>query len=132
MFDRPGFLSVEGSDVTKLDLSGTVLATYHFERLIIHDVAITQDQARMVCVGTMTASMDGLHPSKCRAEKQILGKQWREVRGVELTLTPKCSVQHGNGKDREVGHSLKIWQFQVRADMNLVAYRYCTRFVTSP
>ncbi|KAM5543424.1 hypothetical protein V8D89_002675, partial [Ganoderma adspersum] len=67
-----GFLSVEGSDVTKLNLNGTVLATYHFERLIIHDVAITQDQARMVCVGTMTASMDGLHPSKCRAEKQIL------------------------------------------------------------
>ena len=78
MFDRPGFLSVEGSDVTKLDLNGTILATYHFERLIIHDVAITQDQARMVCVGTMTASMDGLHPSKCRAEKQILGKQRRE------------------------------------------------------
>ncbi|TBU39880.1 WD40 repeat-like protein [Dichomitus squalens] len=67
-----GFLSVEGSDVTKLDLTGTVLATYHFERLIIHDVAVTPDQARMVCVGTLTASMDGLHPSKCRAEKQII------------------------------------------------------------
>ncbi|KAI1794365.1 WD40 repeat-like protein [Ganoderma leucocontextum] len=70
--DAEGFLSVEGSDVTKLDLNGSVIATYHFERLIIHDVAITQDQIRMVCVGTMTASMDGLHPSKCRAEKQIL------------------------------------------------------------
>ena len=50
-----GFLSVEGSDVTKLDLTGNVLAMYHFERLIIHDVAVTQDQARMVCVGTLTA-----------------------------------------------------------------------------
>ncbi|KAJ8473563.1 hypothetical protein ONZ51_g7787 [Trametes cubensis] len=66
------FLSVEGSDVTKLDLNGTVLATYHFDRMVLHDVAVTQDGVRMVCVGTLTASADGFHPSKCRAEKQII------------------------------------------------------------
>ncbi|KAI8972801.1 WD40 repeat-like protein [Trametes punicea] len=66
------FLSVEGSDVTKLDLNGVVLATYHFDRMILHDVAVTQDGVRMVCVGTLTASADGYHPSKCRAEKQII------------------------------------------------------------
>ncbi|OJT12118.1 hypothetical protein TRAPUB_11343 [Trametes pubescens] len=66
------FLSVEGSDVTKLDLNGTVLATYHFDRMVLHDVAVTQDGVRMVCVGTLTASSDGFHPSKCRAEKQII------------------------------------------------------------
>ena len=80
---------MEGSDVTKLDLNGTVHATYHFERLIIHDVAITQDQARMVCVGTMTASMDGLHPSKCRAEKQILGAQQCQGSGNGLISNRK-------------------------------------------
>ncbi|KAI0763501.1 WD40 repeat-like protein [Trametes elegans] len=66
------FLSVEGSDVTKLDLNGAVLATYHFDRMVLHDVAVTQDGVRMVCVGTLTASADGFHPSKCRAEKQII------------------------------------------------------------
>ncbi|KAI0821946.1 WD40 repeat-like protein [Trametes gibbosa] len=66
------FLSVEGSDVAKLDLNGTVLATYHFDRMVLHDVAVTQDGVRMVCVGTLTASADGFHPSKCRAEKQII------------------------------------------------------------
>ncbi|KAI0355885.1 WD40 repeat-like protein [Trametes cingulata] len=66
------FLSVEGSDVTKLDLNGTVLATYHLDRMVLHDVAVTQDGVRMVCVGTLTASADGYHPSKCRAEKQII------------------------------------------------------------
>ncbi|KAI0783765.1 WD40 repeat-like protein [Abortiporus biennis] len=66
------FLSVESSDVTKLDLSGKILDTYHFDRMIVHDVAVTQDSQRMLCVGTLTASADGLHPSKCRAEKQII------------------------------------------------------------
>ncbi|KAH9941858.1 WD40 repeat-like protein, partial [Epithele typhae] len=66
------FLSVEGSDVTKLDLNGSVQAQYHFDRMILHDVAVTQDNTRMLCVGTLTASADGLHPSKCRAEKQII------------------------------------------------------------
>lgn len=42
--------------------------------MILHDVAVTQDSVRMVCVGTLTASSDGLHPSKCRAEKQIIGQ----------------------------------------------------------
>ncbi|KAI0676285.1 WD40 repeat-like protein [Trametes maxima] len=70
--DGEAFLSVEGSDVTKLDLNGTVLATYHFDRMVLHDVAVTQDNVRMVCVGTLTASADGFHPSKCRAEKQII------------------------------------------------------------
>ncbi|KAI0760480.1 WD40 repeat-like protein [Fomes fomentarius] len=70
--DGEAFLSVEGSDATKLDLNGIVLAQYHLDRMILHDVAVTQDGVRMVCVGTLTASSDGLHPSKCRAEKQII------------------------------------------------------------
>ncbi|THH28595.1 hypothetical protein EUX98_g5601 [Antrodiella citrinella] len=66
------FLSVEGDSVTKLDLSGNVLDQYHFERMMVHDVAVTQDSHRMLVVGSLTASQDGLHPSKSRAEKQII------------------------------------------------------------
>ncbi|OCH89316.1 WD40 repeat-like protein [Obba rivulosa] len=67
-----GLMSVEGSDVVRLDLSGQVLDTYHFDRMTLHDVAVTQDGQRMLCVGTLMASGDGLHPSKSRAEKQII------------------------------------------------------------
>ncbi|TCD66908.1 hypothetical protein EIP91_000747 [Steccherinum ochraceum] len=66
------FLSVEGEIVTKLDVSGHVLDQYHFERMMVHDVAITQNCQRMLVVGSLTASQDGLHPSKSRAEKQII------------------------------------------------------------
>ncbi|THH12742.1 hypothetical protein EW146_g7414 [Bondarzewia mesenterica] len=65
-------LSVEGGDVTKLDLTGKVLDTYHFERLAIHDVTMTPDGQRLLGVGTLLSSADGLQPSKCRAEKQII------------------------------------------------------------
>lgn len=41
--------------------------------MIIHDVAVTQDCQRMLCVGSLIASAEGLQPSKSRAEKQIIG-----------------------------------------------------------
>ena len=50
-----------------------MLDTYHFDRMVLHDIAVTQDCQRMLCVGTLMASRDGLHPSKSRAEKQIIG-----------------------------------------------------------
>lgn len=39
----------------------------------IHDVAITPDCARMLCVGSLVASEEGLQPDKSRSEKQIVG-----------------------------------------------------------
>ncbi|KAI0049167.1 WD40 repeat-like protein [Auriscalpium vulgare] len=66
------FMSVEGGDVTKLDLTGKVLDTYHFHRLTIHDVSVTPDGQRLLGVGTLLESRDGLQPSRCRAEKQIV------------------------------------------------------------
>ncbi|KAI0296480.1 hypothetical protein BC826DRAFT_1005402 [Russula brevipes] len=66
------FMSVEGGDVTKLDLTGKVLDTYHFHRLKIHDVAVTPDGERLIGVGTLLSSRDGLQPSRCRAEKRII------------------------------------------------------------
>ncbi|KAG2136654.1 WD40-repeat-containing domain protein [Suillus clintonianus] len=66
------FLSVEGSEVVKLDLNGNVLDTYHFNRVFIHDVAITPDLQRLLGVGPILYSPKGLHPSKSRVEKQLL------------------------------------------------------------
>ncbi len=54
------------------DITGKVLDTYHFERLMIHDVSVTQDGQRLLGVGTLLSSGDGLQPSRCRAEKQII------------------------------------------------------------
>lgn len=42
--------------------------------MILHDVAITEDQHRMLCVATLTASPDGFKPSMSREEKQIIGQ----------------------------------------------------------
>ena len=53
---------------------GQILDQYHLHRMILHDVAVTVDSHRMLCVGTLTASVDGLQPKKSRAEKQIIGQ----------------------------------------------------------
>ena len=80
--DSLAFLSVESSVVTQLNMNGVVLDQYHFDRMILHDVAVTHDRLRMLCVGTLTSSHEGLQPSKSRAEKQIIG-----TRPVTLSLT---------------------------------------------
>jgi hypothetical protein len=40
---------------------------------MIHDVAVTPDGERLIGVGTSLSSSDGLQPSRCRAEKRIIG-----------------------------------------------------------
>ncbi|KAI0701046.1 WD40-repeat-containing domain protein [Cytidiella melzeri] len=66
------FLSVEGGYVTKLDTAGDILDQYHLESMVLHDIAVTNDRQRMLCVGTLMASSDGLQPREGKAEKQIL------------------------------------------------------------
>ncbi|KAI0250714.1 WD40-repeat-containing domain protein [Lactifluus subvellereus] len=66
------FMSVEGDDVTKLDLTGKVLDIYHLDRLAIHDVSVTPDGERLLAAGTLLSSGDGLQPNRCRAEKRII------------------------------------------------------------
>ncbi|KZT24894.1 WD40 repeat-like protein [Neolentinus lepideus HHB14362 ss-1] len=66
------FMSVEGSSVVKLDLTGRIYDSYDFDRLDLHDVAVTPDCKRLLGVGTLLESSDGLKPSKSRAEKQII------------------------------------------------------------
>lgn len=50
-----------------------VLESYQLERMVLHDVAVMDDSHRMLCVGGLLASADGMQPKKSRAEKQILG-----------------------------------------------------------
>ncbi|KAJ7598511.1 quinon protein alcohol dehydrogenase-like superfamily [Mycena floridula] len=70
--DSQGFLSVEGSNVVKLDLHGEVLAQYHFGKMVLHDVAVTSDGVRLLGVGTLSESPNGLKPSKSRVEKRLV------------------------------------------------------------
>lgn len=53
-----------------------VLQSYSLDRINIHDVAVTADSHRMLCVGVLLASSDGLKPKRSRAEKQILGERF--------------------------------------------------------
>ncbi|KAG6840734.1 hypothetical protein C0991_004752 [Blastosporella zonata] len=66
------FISVEGSDVTKLDLTGKIIDQYDFGRIKLHDVAVTPDSLRLIGVGPLLESPDGLQPSKSRAEKRLV------------------------------------------------------------
>ena len=52
-----------------------MLDSYHLDRLMIHDVVVTPDGERLIGVGTLLSSSDGLQPSRCRAEKRIIGKR---------------------------------------------------------
>ena len=81
------------------DLHGAVLAQYHFDRMVLHDVAVTHDNTHLVCVGTLTASADGLHPSKCRAEKQIIGTRNCQLYQGDSSEHNPFSVQHGQGRN---------------------------------
>ncbi|KAF7344472.1 Catabolite degradation [Mycena sanguinolenta] len=66
------FLSVEGNNVTKLDLRGKILDEYDFGMMKLHDVAVTPDGTRLLGVGPLLESPSGLHPSKSPAEKRLV------------------------------------------------------------
>ena len=68
---------------------------------MVHDVAVTQDCQRMLVVGTLTASQDGLHPSKSRAEKQIIGKSLFILYKIDITEA-QYSLQFGQKRNRKV------------------------------
>jgi hypothetical protein len=59
-----------------------VLDTYHFDRVFIHDVAITPDLQRLLGVGPILHSPKGLQPSKSRVEKQLLGEHVVGIYGI--------------------------------------------------
>lgn len=66
---------MEGSEVVHLGLTGNQVATYVFDNLDIHDVAVTPDEQRLLGVGTLIRSPNGLNPRMSKGEKRIVGAQ---------------------------------------------------------
>lgn len=71
------FLSIEvndpeGSEVVKLDLAGNEIETYKFGRISLRNIAVTPDLHRIVGVGVLTKSTEGLLPSKSKREKRLI------------------------------------------------------------
>ena len=50
-----------------------ILDQYNFGQMKLHDVAVTPDSLRLLGVGPLLKSPDGLQPSKSRVEKQLVG-----------------------------------------------------------
>lgn len=71
--DLNGKVTPHSHHLSISSLSSQVLDNYIFNRVLIHDVAITPDSHRLLCVGPILSSPAGLHPSKSRVEKQLLG-----------------------------------------------------------
>ncbi|PVG01424.1 WD40 repeat-like protein [Serendipita vermifera] len=69
--NRQAFLSVEGSQISELDLDGNVTEVYELQSLDIHTVAITPDEERMICVGVPKAQ-GSTQPSTSRVEKRLV------------------------------------------------------------
>jgi hypothetical protein len=46
---------------------------YDFGRVKLHDIAVAPDKIRLLGVGPLMESPTGLNPSKCRAEKRLIG-----------------------------------------------------------
>lgn len=51
-----------------------VLGTYDFGNMKLQDVAVTPDCTRLLGVGPLLESPNGLRPSKSRAEKRLTGQ----------------------------------------------------------
>ncbi|KZV65333.1 WD40 repeat-like protein [Peniophora sp. CONT] len=66
------FLSVEGGSVALVDLTGKQVDTFYFDRLKIHGASVTPDGLRILGVGKLLSTHEGLKPSTCRDEKQII------------------------------------------------------------
>ncbi|KAJ4463512.1 hypothetical protein C8J55DRAFT_309394 [Lentinula edodes] len=65
------FLSVEGSNVVRLSLNGKISGIYKFRNMNLQSIAVTPDGTRLLGVGTLLHSVDGLRPRLSRTEKRI-------------------------------------------------------------
>lgn len=64
---------MEGSEVVHLGLTGNEVATYVFDNMDLHNVAVTPDEQRLLGVGALISSPNGLHPRMSKEEKRIVG-----------------------------------------------------------
>jgi hypothetical protein len=58
---------------THVQIVAQMLDTYKFDRMKIHDVAVTPDSQRILAVGPLLSSPTGLQPSTSRVEKRLVG-----------------------------------------------------------
>ncbi|KAA1474488.1 hypothetical protein DENSPDRAFT_931692 [Dentipellis sp. KUC8613] len=65
------FISVEGSTIVKLSLTGEVLGQYEFVHFTVDDAVVMPGGQWLFGIGTSTASRDGRRPTKCRSERRI-------------------------------------------------------------
>ncbi|KAF5345574.1 hypothetical protein D9757_013441 [Collybiopsis confluens] len=72
------FLSVEGSLVVKLSLEGKILDSYGFGSMTLQAVGVTPDGLRLLGVGSLPKSPNGIEPSRSRAENRLTGTSGAE------------------------------------------------------
>ncbi|PCH35089.1 WD40 repeat-like protein [Wolfiporia cocos MD-104 SS10] len=123
-FDNTTFLSVEESSVLKFDLTGKILERYHFDRVALHDVAVRHDGDRMLCVGVLLASQDGLLPRRSRAEKQIIvyNLQRKEIESRVPVLNDVRDITIARGTNfvlvsYEDKAPPQLWELSVRLNL---------------
>ncbi|KAJ3557991.1 hypothetical protein NP233_g11600 [Leucocoprinus birnbaumii] len=66
------FLSVEGSQVHLLDITGQEFNVFTLGSIKVLEVAITPDDKRVLAIGPLLHSPSGLLPSKSRHEKRLI------------------------------------------------------------
>ncbi|KAF5368997.1 hypothetical protein D9758_002841 [Tetrapyrgos nigripes] len=121
------FLSVEGSNVVKLDLQGKVLATYNFGNMKVYDVACSPDCVRLLGVGPMLLSPSGLRPSKSKVERRLVvyNMQTRQIENVTPVLDDvrhiKLARKKRNGVAALVSYENKappqLWKLEIVRDL---------------
>lgn len=92
------FLSVEGSEIIKLDVngkvsdlepakrtrlltrSGQVIKEYCLQHLDVHSITIAEDSNRFIAVASLLDSASRFKPRKCRVENRIVGMHYFHLR----------------------------------------------------
>jgi len=85
---------VEGCEVVHLGLTGNEVATYVFDNMDLHNVAVTPDEQRLLGVGTLMSSPTGLNPRMSKEEKRIAGACSPPPISCCIYLNNNLSLQH--------------------------------------
>ncbi|KIJ65300.1 hypothetical protein HYDPIDRAFT_28014 [Hydnomerulius pinastri MD-312] len=123
-----GFLSVEGSDVVKLDLHGKVLDTYHLGEVRLSNVAVTSDCKRLIGVGPSIFSPTGPQPSRhTRVEKRIIDENQgktpfaNDVRDISMSRkTPSVLISPEKAPPQ-------LWKLETIRDRDRSELAYTSR-----
>ncbi|KIJ16615.1 hypothetical protein PAXINDRAFT_98453 [Paxillus involutus ATCC 200175] len=129
-----GFLSVEGSDVVKLDLQGEVQDTYHLGQVRLTNVAVTPDCSRLVGMGPSIATVSGPQSSHhTRVEKQII--VYNMLTRTKESQTPFADDVCDLAMAREAPAVLislekaapQLWKLEIERDRDRSDYAHTSR-----